>query len=141
MPDSKSTPPCRLSSAASLIYFASWYQITCSNGGALTAFIPAGQTGGTSTTVYFAPYDGSNYFKWQLFPSTNISDGPVLSYAMRPWSVPGGYFNAVVDGGSAALRPMIGLGALWNFTDTNDGDGSFYLSNAANGSDWRLDLK
>lgn len=162
MPDSQSACICILS-AALLICLASWYRIsryTNSGNGSLTAFVAENTVGTPDTSVFFSPDNGNNlnYFRWQLFPTTN--DIPPPSYAMRPWSSPGGYLNAIHNSDPAAatcddqngvdtldcttvghLLPVIDLAALWNITSTNDGvTPTFYLSNAQNGSDYRLDL-
>lgn len=141
----------------------SWYQISRfpTQNASLTAYVAQNEVGDPDTTVFLAPDDGTNlnYFRWQLFPSTSDPSPP--SYVMRPWSAPGGYLNAFRDysdpakncsqqagviincNTTAHLLPIIDLGALWNITptaDVADGTATFYMSNAQNGSSWRLDL-
>jgi len=107
------------------------------------------------SSAYFSPDDGTNStnYHWQLFPVQLPANG---SYVLRPRNVPGGFLNAVHDFSSiapkcvtpagldctstATILPSVDLNAVWTFTETFDGTGSFYMTNSQNGTGYRLDL-
>jgi len=113
----------------------------------LTTFEP----GNDFTSTFFAPISNLTLDKWQFYPVTSPANG---TYVLRPHLHIGGFLRSVAVTGtstscmalgwdcstSAGLAPTIDLNSAWTFTNPLDGTDSFYMSNAANGSTYHLDL-
>ena len=108
-------------------------------------------SGDDSTSTSFAPISNLTFGKWQFYPVTSPANG---TYVLRSQLHIGGFLHSVKDFGdespctalgwdcstSARLGTFIDLNSVWKFTDSLDGTHSFYISNAANGSTYHLDL-
>jgi len=116
----------------------------------LTTFEP----GNDFTSTFFAPISNLTLDKWQFYPVTSPANG---TYVLRPQLHIGGFLRSVSVTGiskdlsdcmalgwdcstSAGLATTIDLNSVWTFTNPLDGTDSFYMTNAANGSTYHLDL-
>lgn len=108
--------------------------------------------GANTTSTYLSPNtNNTDHFSWQLYPVANPPNG---TYLLRPKTAIGGFMHAwsPVPNVTACIArdwdcsigidlvPTVGFDAVWTFTTVLDGTNSFYITNAANGSTYHLDL-
>jgi hypothetical protein len=130
---------------------SSWYSVTIKANGLdspVTSLATSDTTNNGTGSVFFQVTDTSKANqRWQLF---NAKDD---SYILRSGnSGPWGYMVAVASNAkSSNANSGNTVPAAWNYANITDdsmywtikpwGDGSFYMQNSANGSDWHLQLE